>query len=262
MRLKDKVILVTGSSTGIGEGMVRLFAREGAQVVVHGPTDEDSQKVKDDIIQAGGRAVNISGQLEDPTVPAKMIARVIALCGRIDGLVNNAAIMTRGTFENTDLEKFDRTIAVNLRAPFLLIQAALPYFRQQGGGRVINIGSVNAYSGERNQFVYSISKGGLMTLTRNIADAYGAEGVRVNQFNLGWTLTANEQKLKEKEGLPPDWATRVSKEFAPAGRILYPEDIAWAAVYFLSDEAPLINGTVMEIEQFPMIGRMQARNPS
>lgn len=262
MRLKSKVILVTGSTTGIGEGMVRLFAREGAFVVVHGTREAAARKVVDDIIGAKGRAIYIIGSLADPAAPAKIIQEVIAKCGRIDGLVNNAAIMTRGTLEKTDLEMFDRTIAVNLRAPFLLIREALPHFRKQGGGRVLNIGSVNAYAGERNQLAYSVSKGGLMTLTRNIADAYGVEGIRVNQFNVGWTLTPNEFELKKKEGLGDDWPSHPSLEFAPSGRLLYPEDIAWAAVYFLSDEAPLINGTVMELEQFPMIGRMQERRPN
>ena len=259
MRLNNKVILVTGSTTGIGEGMAHIFAREGAQVVVHGTREEAAREVVDKIVSKNGRATYVLGSLADPAIPARIVATVIERCGRLDGLVNNAAIMTRGTFERTELETFDRTIAVNLRAPFLLIQAALPHFRKQQGGRVINIGSVNAYSGERNQFAYSISKGGLMTLTRNIADAYGAEGIRVNQFNVGWTLTANEYKLKQTEGLPPDWPSRIPREFAPSGRILSPEDIAWAAVFFLSDEAPLINGTVMELEQFPMIGRMQER---
>ena len=85
--------------------------------------------------------------------------------------------------------------------------------------------------------------------------------MRINQFNVGWTLTPNEKKLKQKEGLPANWPSHVSPEFAPSGRLLSPADIAWAAVYFMSDEAPLINGTVMELEQFPMIGRMQARSP-
>jgi NAD(P)-dependent dehydrogenase (short-subunit alcohol dehydrogenase family) len=261
MRLKDKVILVTGSTTGIGEGMARMFAREGARVVVHGIDEDRGNKVVSDIEAAGGQALLILGSLDDPAVPKQMIRDVIGKFGRIDGLVNNAALMARGNLETTDLEKFDRVIAVNLRAPFLLIQAALPHFRKQGGGRVLNIGSINAYSGERNQCVYSISKGGLMTLTRNIADAYGAEGVRINQINVGWTLTPNEQKLKVSEGMPPDWSSHVAKEYAPSGRILSPEDVAWAAVYFMSDEAPLINGTVMEMEQFPLIGRMPARSP-
>jgi NAD(P)-dependent dehydrogenase (short-subunit alcohol dehydrogenase family) len=154
---------------------------------------------------------------------------------------------------------FDRTIAVNLRAPLLRIQAALPHFRRQGGGRVLNIGSVNGYCGERNQLAYSISKAGLMTLTRNIADAYGPEGVRVNLLNVGWTLTPNEHELKKKEGLPDDWPSRVSRTFAPSGRLLSPEDVAWAAVYFLSDEAPLVNGAILDFEQYPLIGRNPAK---
>jgi NAD(P)-dependent dehydrogenase (short-subunit alcohol dehydrogenase family) len=252
MRLKDKVILVTGSTTGIGEGMVRVFAREGAKVMVHGRRRDAAQTL---VAEIGGEASFVIGSLEDPQVPAKLIAETIHHFGRIDGLVNNAAAITRGSIEKTDGELFDRTVAVDLKAPFLLIQAALPYFRKQGSGRVLNIGSMNAYCGERNQFIYSICKGGLMTLTRNLADAYGAEGIRVNQLNVGWTLTPNEFVLKMKEGLPEDWPMRVSRTFAPSGRLLSPEDVAWAAVYFLSDEAALINGAILDVEQYPLIGR-------
>jgi NAD(P)-dependent dehydrogenase (short-subunit alcohol dehydrogenase family) len=252
MRLKDKVILVTGSTTGIGEGMVRVFAREGAKVMVHGRRRDAAQTL---VAEIGGEASFVIGSLEDPQVPAKLIAETIHHFGRIDGLVNNAAAITRGSIEKTDGELFDRTVAVDLKAPFLLIQAALPYFRRQGSGRVLNIGSMNAYCGERNQFIYSICKGGLMTLTRNLADAYGAEGIRVNQLNVGWTLTPNEFVLKMKEGLPEDWPMRVSRTFAPSGRLLSPEDVAWAAVYFLSDEAALINGAILDVEQYPLIGR-------
>jgi NAD(P)-dependent dehydrogenase (short-subunit alcohol dehydrogenase family) len=252
MRLQDKVILVTGSTTGIGEGMVRLFAREGAKVMVHGRRKDAAQKL---VAEIGERASFVIGPLEDPELPAKVIAATVDHFGRIDGLVNNAAAITRGNIENTDSELFDRTVAVDLKAPFLLIQAALPHFRKQGTGRVLNIGSMNAYCGERNQFIYSICKGGLMTLTRNLADAYGPEGIRVNQLNVGWTLTPNEFALKMKEGLPNDWPTKVSRTYAPSGRLLAPEDVAWAAVYFLSDEAALINGAILDVEQYPLIGR-------
>jgi NAD(P)-dependent dehydrogenase (short-subunit alcohol dehydrogenase family) len=252
MRLKDKVILVTGSTTGIGEGMARIFAREGAKVMVHGRRKDAAQKV---VAEIGEGASFVTGSLEDSQVPAKLIAATIDHFGRIDGLVNNAAAITRGNIENTDAELFDRTVAVDLKAPFLLIQAALPHFRRQSGGSVLNIGSMNAYCGERNQFIYSICKGGLMTLTRNLADAHGVEGIRVNQLNVGWTLTANEFALKMKEGLPHDWPARVSRTFAPSGRLLSPEDIAWAAVYFLSDEAALLNGAILDVEQYPLIGR-------
>ena len=251
-RLKDKVILVTGSTTGIGEGMVRIFAREGAMVMIHGRRKDAAQNFASEI---GKNAAFVVGALEDPQVPSKLVDETIARFGRIDGLVNNAAIMARGGLENTDIEAFDRTIAVDLRAPFLIIQSALPHFRNQGSGRVLNIGSMNAYCGERTMVVYSICKGGLMTMTRNLADAHGAEGIRVNQLNVGWTLTPNEIALKKTEGLPEDWPARLPRTFAPAGHLLSPEDIAWAAVYFLSDEASMINGAVLDMEQYPMIGR-------
>jgi len=256
MRLKDKVILVTGSTTGIGEGMVRIFAREGARVMIHGTREKAARQLAAEI---GDQAAFVIGALEDPQVPARLIAETAAQFGRIDGLVNNAAAMTRGTLENTDPASFDRDIAINLKAPFLLIQAAFPHFRKQGGGRVLNIGSVNGYCGERNQFAYSISKGGLTTLTRNLADAYGPEGMRINQLNVGWTLTPNEYELKKKEGLPDDWPTKVPLTYAPSGRLLSPEDVAWAAVYFLSDEAALLNGAILDVEQYPLIGRNPAK---
>lgn len=252
MRLKEKVILVTGSTTGIGAGMARIFAREGAKVMIHGTRKDAAQGLAEEI---GERASFVIGALEDPQVPGELIAKTVARFGRIDSLVNNAALTTRSHIEDTATELFDLVIAVNLKAPFLLIQAALPHFRKQGAGSVLNIGSINSYCGERNLFVYSISKGGLTTLTRNLADAHGVEGIRVNQLNVGWTLTPNERALKRREGLPEDWPSRLPTTFAPSGRLLSPEDIAWAAVYFLSDEATLINGAIVDMEQYPVIGR-------
>src|SRR5580658_11317487 len=112
-RLKDKVILVTGSTTGIGEGMVRLFAREGAKVMIHGRRKDAAQSLTAEI---GAKAAFVIGRLEDPEVPAKLIAATVAHFGRIDALVNNAALMTRGGIDDTDAEAIDRTVAVDLKA--------------------------------------------------------------------------------------------------------------------------------------------------
>lgn len=251
-RLKDKVILVTGSTTGIGEAMVRLFAREGAQVMIHGRRKDAAQELADDI---GDRASFALGALEDPEIPAKLVAETVKRFGRIDGLVNNAAAVTHGSIHDTDQELFDRTLAINLRAPLFLIQAVFPHFLKQGGGRVLNIGSINSYCGERILLAYSISKGGLTTLTRNLADAHAAEHIQINQLNVGWTLTPNEYELKLKDGLPNDWPMKLPKSVAPSGRIHAPEEVALAAIYFLSDEAALVNGSILDLEQFPVIGR-------
>ena len=193
MQLTGKVALVTGSTTGIGEAIARRLAGAGASVLVHGLSQEQAEPVVADIRADGaGDADFFIADLQHPEVCEALIEATVSRFGALHILVNNAAVMTRSDLETTDAETFDRTIAVNLRAPLLLARAALPHLRRAGGGAVLNIGSVNGYCGEYNQLAYSVSKGGLMTLSRNLADAHGAENIRVNHFNLGWVLTENE----------------------------------------------------------------------
>jgi NAD(P)-dependent dehydrogenase (short-subunit alcohol dehydrogenase family) len=183
-----------------------------------------------------------------------MIQAAIKAFGRLDALVNNAASVARSNLESTTVEFFDKIIAINVRAPLLLIQAAAPHLKATRGA-VLNIGSLNGYCGERNLLAYSISKGGLMTLSRNLGDALAFDGVRVNHFNVGWVLTPNEYEQKIEDGLPADWPERVPRTKAPAGRLLKPEEIAAAAVYWISDESYPISGSVIDLEQHPVIGR-------
>jgi NAD(P)-dependent dehydrogenase (short-subunit alcohol dehydrogenase family) len=181
--------------------------------------------------------------------------RAIELLGHVDILVNNAALKTRSNLESTDAAVFDQVIAVNLRAPLLLARSFLPHFTACGGAAILNIGSINAYCGERDLLAYSISKGGLMTLTRNLADAYAAEGIRVNQLNLGWVLTQSEDELKRAEGFPPGWAEKLPTEVAPTGRLLDPDEVAHFALAFVEPSAHPVSGAIVDIEQYPLIGR-------
>ncbi|MGI4789357.1 MAG: SDR family NAD(P)-dependent oxidoreductase [Janthinobacterium lividum] len=253
--LTCKIALVTGSTTGIGEAIARRLARAGASVMIHGLIKEDAEQAAAEIKAAGGGDADcILADLAQPSECEKLIAATAARFGGLHILVNNAAVMTRSDLETTDAETFDRTIAVNLRAPLLLFRAALPYLRL-GGGAVLNIGSVNGYCGEYNQLAYAISKGGLMTLSRNLADAHGPEKIRVNHFNVGWVLTKNEYALKMKEGLPDDWPERLPPNIAPSGRLLSPEEVAEFALLFVSGEGALVSGAVVDLEQYPMIGR-------
>src|SRR5690606_21302523 len=145
---------------------------------------------------------------------------------------------------NTDVRLWDWTHAINVRAPFLLIQACLPDLAA-ARGRVLNIGSINAWSGEPNFLAYATSKGALMTLTRNLGDALPrSHGVVVNQINPDWVLTENESIRKQENGLSGDWESRLPALYAPSGRILKPEEIAEAAVYWLSDAAGPVSGCV------------------
>lgn len=252
MRLSGKSILITGSTTGIGEAMARRFVAEGARVVVHGLERELGERV---VAELGrDNAVLQIEDLADAAAPARLVATAVAAFGRLDAIVNNAAWILRSDIHSTDAATFDRCMAINVRAPILLVQAALPHLKASQGG-VLNIGSINGYCGEANQLAYSISKGALMTLTRNLADALGRDRVRVNQLNLGWVLSRNEYELKVREGLPADWPDHPPPAFAPSGRIMSPETIAAAAVYWVSDESRPVSGSVLEIEQYPVIGR-------
>ena len=251
MRLKDKSILVTGSTTGIGEAMARRFVAEGARVLVHGLERDLGEAVARDLGSAAALHID---DLADPAAPQRIVDAALRAFGQIDGIVNNAAWIIRSNIETTDAALFDRCTAINVRAPLLLIKAALRYLKQSQGS-VLNIGSINGYCGEANQLAYSISKGALMTLTRNLADALGPQRVRVNQFNLGWVLSPNEYKLKMSEGMPADWPQKLPPAFAPWGRIMKPEEIAGAAVYWLGDESRPVSGSVVDLEQYPMIGR-------
>jgi NAD(P)-dependent dehydrogenase (short-subunit alcohol dehydrogenase family) len=251
MRLRDKIILITGSTTGIGEAMARRFVTEGARVLIHGLERGLGEAVVKDL---GSSAALHVDDLADSLAPTRLVEAAIRAFGRLDSIVNNAAWIVRSSIDTTDAALFDRCMAINVRAPLLLIKTALPHLRKSQGS-VLNIGSINGYCGEANQLAYSISKGALMTLTRNLADALGREKVRINQLNLGWVLSSNEHKLKVSEGLPTDWHEHPPAAFAPSGRIMLPDNIAAAAVYWIGDESRPVSGSVTEIEQYPVIGR-------
>ncbi|HEX5471245.1 MAG TPA: SDR family oxidoreductase, partial [Lacipirellulaceae bacterium] len=251
MQLKDKVILVTGSTTGIGEAIARRSCQEGASVVLHG---RDAKRGLALAAELGARTAFFPGDLADPKVPAKLVKGALSKFDRLDAIVNNAARVVRSDIHTTDVALFDNVMATNVRAPMLVIQAALPHLLRSRGC-VLNIGSMNAYTGESNLLAYSVSKGALMTLSRNLADALCYDGVRVNHFNVGWVLTPNEYQYKVNDGLPPDWPEKIPPQFAPMGRIMKPEEIAAAAVYWLSDESRPFSGAVVDLEQYPFVGR-------
>jgi NAD(P)-dependent dehydrogenase (short-subunit alcohol dehydrogenase family) len=251
MRLEGKTILVTGSTTGIGEAIARRAWQEGANVVLHGRDLERGRLIAAEL---GSRASFVEGDLSDRGVPQRLVEHTIATFDKLDAVVNNAAWVVRSDIYTTDTELFDKVMSINVRAPLLLTQAALPHLKK-ARGCVLNIGSMNAYTGESNLLAYSVSKGALMTLSRNLADALCYDFVRVNHFNVGWVLTPNEYEYKRKDGLPADWPQNIPVQFAPTGRIMAPEEIAAATVYWLSDESRPISGSVVDLEQYPFVGR-------
>jgi NAD(P)-dependent dehydrogenase (short-subunit alcohol dehydrogenase family) len=249
--LVDKTALVTGSTSGIGRGIAEHFAALGARVVVHGRQESQAADIAERLRRDGRDAASVAADLADVDACRRIVRFAIDRYGGIDVLVNNAASTARGYLEDAPVELWDAIMHVNLRAPFLCLQEAVKSMKARGGGSILNIGSVNAYIGEPKLGPYSVSKGGLMTLTRNAASTLNRYRIRVNQLNVGWTLTEGEERVKRAEGKGEDWleaaiATR------PFGRLLSPHDVAVAAAYFASDDSALVTGAVMDLEQYPV----------
>jgi NAD(P)-dependent dehydrogenase (short-subunit alcohol dehydrogenase family) len=251
MSLLSKVAVVTGSTSGIGRAIAEHFATLGARIVVHGLEPDLVPGVVERLRDSGADAAGLAADLADAGACRRVIQFAVDTFGGVDVLVNNAASVARGDLESAPLELWDHIMHVNLRAPFLCQQEAVKSMKTRGGGAIINIGSVNAYCGDPKLGPYSVSKGALMTLTRNAASALAKYRIRVNQLNVGWTLTEGEDRVKRQEGKGDRWlddaiATR------PFGRLLTPSEVAVAAAYFASDASALVSGTIMDLEQGPV----------
>ncbi|MBN9381207.1 MAG: SDR family oxidoreductase [Chitinophagaceae bacterium] len=260
MRLAGKVIIVTGSTTGIGKAIAVRCAAEGAKVLLHGLEKDWGEEVLASI--GPQQAALHIGDLTREGTPQRLVDTALQTFGRLDALVNNAAWVVSSDITTTDSVFLRKVLEINTVAPYELIRSALPHLSNTRGS-VLNIGSVNAWSGEPNLLAYSISKGALMTMTRNLGDSLHREyGVRVNQINPGWVLTETEIQRKKEHGLPENWYEALPRVYAPAGRILRPAEIAAAAVYWLADESGPISGQVVDLEQHPFIGRNPPKDTS
>ncbi len=251
MRLKNKSVVITGSTSGIGKAIAEKVIQEGGQVLIHGIVEAEGKTL---VEKLGANAKLCIADLKDPSAPAKIVNSALENFGKIDGLVNNAAIFPRDNLKEITEKSYSETMLVNLQSALFLIKAAFPHLKKQSGC-VLNIGSINAYSGESSLLAYSISKGGMQTMTRNLANALGAEQVRVNQINPGWILTEREYRDQIKKGLPEGWPEKLGKDNIPFGKMSTPEQLANAAIYWLADESKPFTGAVVELEQFSIIGR-------
>jgi NAD(P)-dependent dehydrogenase (short-subunit alcohol dehydrogenase family) len=252
-RLAGKIAVVTGGASGVGKGIVLEFARQGAKIVFT-DREETADATVEALAGAGIAPENYrfhSADLHDVQACRRVIQHAASEFGGLDILVNCAGDVRRGHIEDTSVEFWDYQMAVNLRAPFILLQESVPHMKARGGGSVVNIGSVNAYIGGRDLLSYSTSKGGLMTFSRNAASYLLRYRIRVNVLNIGWTYTEGEDALQRRTTGDPNWKERVEAR-RPFKRLLNPQDIAAAALYFASDESALISGSVLDLEQGPI----------
>jgi NAD(P)-dependent dehydrogenase (short-subunit alcohol dehydrogenase family) len=251
MRLKDKAIIVTGGTSGIGAAIATAAIREGAKVLVHGINETEGKAT---VERLGANAVLCIADLTKDDAPETIVKSALAAFGKIDGLVNNAAIFGGTNISEQSVEHFRAMVQVNLTAPLFLIKAAFEELKKSSGA-VLNIGSINAHAGESKLLAYSISKGGMATMTRNLANANGVHGVRINQINPGWVLTEREYRDKVAVGLKPSWPQDLTRVDIPSGVMTTPEQMAEGAIYWLGDESRPFTGSVVDLEQFSIIGR-------
>ncbi|WP_439605215.1 SDR family oxidoreductase [Shinella sp.] len=251
-RLDGKIAVVTGGTQGLGATIARLFAERGAAgLVICGRNAAKGEAKAKEISGATGVAtLYVKADLAVVEDARAVIAACDAAFGRVDALVNAAAITDRGTILDTSPELFDRMFAVNVRAPFFLMQEAITVMRREKTeGTIVNIGSMSAKAGQPFIAAYCASKGALETLTKNTAYAVLRNRIRVNGLNIGWMASEGEDRIQhEFHGAADDWLAKAAAS-QPFGRLVDPAEVARACAYLSSPESGLMTGSVICFDQ-------------
>ena len=251
VRLDGKVIVVTGSTQGVGQATARLAAQSGAEaVLVTGRNAERGLAVVEEIEALGAKSAFVAADLADPTAPSAIVGRCIERFGRIDALVNAAALTDRAALLDGTVEFWNRMFSANTRAPFFLMQEAVKDMKKRRApGAIVNVLSVNIHCGLPSLAIYSASKGALAVLTKNVANAHKEDRIRCNGIVLGWVDSPGEREMQAtKLGLGEGWLEAASAR-QPWGRLLKPEEVAGLAVFLLSDAAGPMTGALIDQEQ-------------
>ncbi|WP_274363178.1 SDR family NAD(P)-dependent oxidoreductase [Paenibacillus thermotolerans] len=248
-RLLDKVVVITGGTKGIGKGIALRAAQEGAKVVINGRNEQDGESVVREISDRfGTEALFVKGDVSREAACKHLIEETVTRFGKVDGLVNNAGIFPRGSMVDTSEELFDSIFAVNMKGTFFCCKYAIQAMLKTGGGSIVQIGSTNAYKGSKDLAAYACSKGAMLTLNRHIAAHYGRDNIRSNWITVGWVASEGEIELhKNYYGRSEDELNELAKKATLTGRMQTPEDMAYGAIFLLSDEASQITGTELAI---------------
>jgi NAD(P)-dependent dehydrogenase (short-subunit alcohol dehydrogenase family) len=261
--LAGKIAVVTGGNQGLGETVARLFAARGAAgLVICGRNRDKGERVAKDISAAGCRTVYAPADLTKIEDCRAVIAAADRAFGRLDCLVNAAASTDRGTIADTSPELYDYIMNVNVRAPFFLMQEAVKLMRRDRvAGTIVNILSASAHGGQPFLTPYSMSKGALLTLTKNVAFALMREHIRVNGLCVGWMDTPGEDAIVRKyHGKTDGWLAEAEKG-QPWGRLVKPDEIARACAYLASDESGLMSGAIIDFAQTVLGAHVDAPQP-
>lgn len=247
-RLESKVAVVTGGGTGIGRGIAAMLAREGARVVVAGRRRPPLEDAVAAIRAAGGQARALSTDVTVEEQVRALVQEASDHYGGLDVLVSNAGVYPRRNLPELTEDIWDLTVDVNLKGHFLCAKHAIPALLARGGGSIIFIGSVHGYAGGSDVLAYSAAKGGLWTMTRNLARTYARQHIRVNYINPGWVASEGEVAHRRELGQSVEWLEEQGRTAVPSGRLQTPEDTAQVCVLLASDDATQITATRFNVD--------------
>ena len=243
MRLKGKVALITGAARGQGAAEARLFAQEGAKVILAAVTDQEGIAVAAEIAEAGGDAIYVHLDVANEDEWYAAVQSGVAAFGKLDILVNNAGIWRRGHVMETSPEQWDEIMDVNAKGVFLGTKVAIPEMRKAGGGSIVNISSTAGLVGSKTSAAYSASKGAVRIFSKSTAVQYASEGIRANSIHPGPIDTDMGDQV---------WPDATSREASISrtalARIGTANDIAYGALYLASDESSFVTGSELVID--------------
>jgi NAD(P)-dependent dehydrogenase (short-subunit alcohol dehydrogenase family) len=248
-RLKDKVAIITGAGSGIGEATAVVFAREGARVALADCRLEKIEAVARKIEAEDGEPLVVETDVRVPDQVQNMVEKTAERFGKLDIIFNNAGVRaSRCSVVDLTVEEYERTMNTDVKGVWLCCKYAIPAMIRNGGGAIVNTSSVSAFIGQPLQGIYNATKGAIDVLSKCIALDFAKYNVRCNNVNPGWVRTEmNEQELAEiKARGGKDWEQVL--RLHPIGRLGEPEDVAWAVVYLASDEASWVTGTSLLID--------------
>ena len=243
MRLEGKVALITGAARGMGAAEARLFTKEGAKVGVTDVLEEEGRRVEAEIAKVGGEALFIRLDVTSEDDWAHAVDTVVGRFGRLDILVNNAAIFHYATVEQTTAEDWDRIMDVNAKGVFLGTQTAITAMRRNGGGSIVNISSGAGLVGSHRSTAYNASKGAVRIMTKSTAIRYAREGIRANSVHPGAVFTDMTAAAFPNPG---ELESQMSDR--PLGRFGTPEEIAYGVLFLASDESSYMTGSELVID--------------
>jgi NAD(P)-dependent dehydrogenase (short-subunit alcohol dehydrogenase family) len=246
------ITIVNGGTQGLGEAVARRLVVTGFTdgLVLTGRSAERGRALATELTDAGVDTIFVEADALDPAMPATVVAAAVERFGRVNGVVNVAAATTRATLFDDSLEHVHRTFALNVDAPYFLIQAAARHMVEHGeAGSIVNVGSTTGHGGQTKLTAYAMSKAALTVMTRNLAFGLMRHGIRVNQVNPGWMETESEHRTQiEQDGAPDDWLELAART-RPLGRLVQPWEVANTIVHCLSPESGLLTGNCIDVDQ-------------